>query len=79
LQLSGGRAVYQERTREHGSAAINSENGDELLRVTYLNPQTLRLRGTFACKGHAPVRIEDNKPVAGVTGSCLDGHGVAVP
>jgi hypothetical protein len=78
LQLNDGRAVYEERTPEHGSAAINSENGDELLRLTYLNPQTLRLRGVFACKGHAPVRIEDDKPVGGATASCLDGRGVTV-
>lgn len=79
LQLNDGRPVYQERTPAHGSAAINSENGDELLRLTYLNPQTLRLRGIFACKAHAPVHIEDDKPVPGVTASCLDGRGVAVP
>jgi hypothetical protein len=80
LRLMGGRAVYEERAAGHGAASIRGESGDELLGITYLNPQTLRLRGQFACKGHAPVHIEDGKPIAGgAAASCLDGYGIVVP
>ena len=49
-----------------------------MLRVTYLNPQALRLSGVFACKGHAPVSIRDDMPLPGAAApaACLDGRGV---
>jgi hypothetical protein len=80
LRLVDGKAVYVERAAGHGAASVHGDNGEELLAITYLNPQVLRLRGEFACKGHAPVRIEDAKPIPGVpAASCLDGRGVSVP
>jgi hypothetical protein len=79
LQLIDGQPAVQERTRDHGSVAIHGDSDQELLRITYLNPHALRLRGVFACKGHAPVRIRDATPIPGVTPACLDGRGVDVP
>jgi hypothetical protein len=80
LQLAAGNPVYQERAQDRGAATFNNEGGEEMLHIEYLNPRTLRLRGVFACRGHAPVRIEDDKPVPGMKAAvCQDGKPIEVP
>jgi len=79
LRVMGGRATYAERTPDHSAVSIHGEDGGEFMRLTYLNPQTLRLSGVFACRGHAPVRITDGAPIPGAPpGACLDGTPINV-
>jgi hypothetical protein len=80
LQLNEGNPVYQERSQDRDSATINNEDGDELLHIEYLNPRTLRLRGVFACHGHAATRIADGTPIPGMKQAvCQDGKPLVVP
>jgi hypothetical protein len=50
----------------------------ELLDINYLNPTTIKVRGTFSCPGHAPITFDDSGQLgngANISHNCSIGSG----
>jgi hypothetical protein len=61
-----GENYSARKTRDFSTLTIKNNRGQELLYVRYINPSTLRARGTFSCTGHRPVVVKDDQPVPGI-------------
>jgi hypothetical protein len=44
---------------------LRDRNGEELFWIKYLNPNSVKIRGRFACKGYGSVIIKDDEMIIG--------------
>jgi len=51
------------RNGDLSTLIVTDDSRNELLYIRYLNPTTLRIKGTFGCPGHALVQITDDKVI----------------
>jgi hypothetical protein len=60
FHLIPGQVSYQKRP-DRSTLIAYDRQGKELLRIRYLNPKVLQIRGVFTCKGSKPVTITDDR------------------
>jgi hypothetical protein len=75
-----GENYTARQTRDLSTLIVRDRQGQELLYVRFINPNTVRVRGVFGCAGHRPVLVRDDQPIPGVfmSNSCFIGDGVAI-
>lgn len=75
-----GSHSHIERQHDLGTLIVKDGSGNELLYIRFLNPTTIRARGTFGCPGHRLVTFTDTGQIPGATviNSCMGGFGAAV-
>jgi hypothetical protein len=75
-----GETYSARQSRDSSSVTITDRHQNIIFYARFINPTTLRVRGTFGCGGRKPIPVFDNNPIPGVymSNSCFVGARVGI-
>jgi hypothetical protein len=61
-----GENYSSRRSRDSSTITVKDNNGEIIFYARFINPTTVKIRGTFGCSGHPAIIVRDDEPIPGV-------------